>query len=116
MRLVYVAGPFRGATPLAVRRNVERARDVGLQIAERGAYPVIPHTMTSEFDQLLTDQFWLAGTMELLRRCDAIFLIPGWEASSGARAERVEAFVSGMPIFTQLAEVERWLKEGVVRV
>lgn len=85
--LIYIAGPFRGPTPLAVRRNVEAARDLGLRVAEAGGYPVIPHTMTSEFDKLITDEFWLQGTMELLRRCDGIVLHPNWVVSRGAKAE-----------------------------
>jgi hypothetical protein len=85
--LVYIAGPFRGPTPLAVRRNVEAARDLGLLVAAAGGYPVIPHTMTAEFDKQLTDQFWLDGTMELLKRCDAIVCSENWEWSKGAQAE-----------------------------
>ena len=96
--LIYIAGPFRGPTPLAVRRNVEAARDLGLRVAEAGGYPVIPHTMTSEFDKLLTDEFWLQGTMEMLRRCDGIVLSPTWESSSGARAEHDAAREMHMPL------------------
>ena len=95
--LIYIAGPFRGPTPLAVRRNVEAARDLGLRVAEAGGYPIIPHTMTSEFDKLLTDQFWLDGTMELMRRCDAIVLSHRWMPSTGAKAEYVEACRLGIP-------------------
>lgn len=96
--LIYVAGPFRGATPLDVRRNVEAARDLGLRVAQCGGYPMIPHTMTAEFDKQLTDQFWLDGTMEMLRRCDAIILLPTWKQSTGAKAEAEEARTR-MPTF-----------------
>jgi len=85
--LIYIAGPFRGPTPLAVRRNVERARDLGLRVAEAGGYPIIPHTMTSEFDKQLTEEFWLTGTMALLARCDAVYMMRTWCQSSSARAE-----------------------------
>jgi hypothetical protein len=95
--LIYIAGPFRGATPLDVRRNVERARDYGLIVAQAGGYPMIPHTMTSEFDKQLVDQFWLDGTLEMLLRCDAIALIPGWQDSRGATLEQAWASARGMP-------------------
>lgn len=85
--LIYIAAPFRGPTPLDVRRNVEAARDLGMRVAQAGGYPVIPHTMTADFDKQLTDEFWLAGTLEMLKRCDGIVLSPDWERSSGARAE-----------------------------
>lgn len=95
--LIYIAGPFRGPTPLAVRRNIEAARDLGLRVAEHGAYPMIPHTMTAEFDKLLTDQFWLDGTMEMLKRCDAIVCTPNWQKSSGARTELTWAQENKLP-------------------
>ncbi len=85
--LIYIAGPFRGSTPLDVRRNVEAARDLGLLVAQAGGYPIIPHTMTAEFDQQLHDQFWLDGTLAMLMRCDAIVLLANWERSTGARME-----------------------------
>lgn len=95
--LIYIAGKFRGPTPLDVRRNVEAARDLGFRVAQAGGYPVIPHTMTVDFDKQLTDEFWLQGTMELLKRCDAIVLTANWMQSSGARAELVMAESLNMP-------------------
>jgi hypothetical protein len=97
--LIYIAGKFRGPTPYDVRRNVEAARDAGLYVARLGGYPVIPHTMTADFDKQLDDQFWLDGTMELLRRCDAVCLIHNWSFSQGARAEKAEAVRLDLPIF-----------------
>lgn len=106
MPLIYVAGPFRGPTPLDVRRNVEAARDLGLHVARCGAYPVIPHTMTSEFDKQLTDQFWLDGTMELLRRCDGIVLHARWRSSMGAIAEHNMAADLQLAVFH--ADTDGW--------
>lgn len=99
--LIYVAGPFRSATPLGVRRHVEAARDVGLKIAECGAFPIIPHTMTADFDKLLTDDFWLAGHVALLLRCDAMFLMASWVKSAGAREEYNMATLSGIRVFRE---------------
>lgn len=110
--LIYIAGKFRGPTPLDVRRNVEAARDVGYCVALHGGYPVIPHTMTADFDKLLTDDFWLAGTMEMLRRCDAVMMVGGWPASVGATAERDEAVRLALPVFDagDFDVLERWVQ------
>lgn len=113
--LIYIAGPFRGPTPLAVRRNVEAARDAGLLVAQVGGYPIIPHTMTSEFDKQLTDEFWLDGMMELLRRCDAVFLLPTWKDSRGATAEYEEAIRRGTPTFGDLSALRHWVTGYVAR-
>lgn len=85
--LIYIAGPFRAPTPYEVRLNVERARDLGLCVARLGGYPVIPHTMTCDFDKQLTDRFWLEGTLTLMQRCNAIVFTPNYLQSRGARAE-----------------------------
>lgn len=113
--LIYIAGPFRGPTPYAVRKNIEAARDIGLTVAYHGGYPIIPHTMTGDFDKQLTDEFWLEGTMEMLRRCDAILLGHRWNLSTGARAERDEAERLKLPIFySNNLEWERQLADWVL--
>lgn len=113
MPLIYIAGPFRGRTPLDVRRNVERMRDVGLIVAAyTGGYPVIPHTMTCDFDKQLTDDFWLDGTMAMLRRCDAILLTSYWARSQGAIAENKVAEQIGLPRFFEVDGYDK-LREWV---
>lgn len=104
--LIYIAGPFRGPTPLAVRHNVERARDFGLVVAAHGGYPVIPHTMTAEFDKQLTDDFWLVGTMELLKRCDGLAALSTWNQSAGAMAEVGWALGHNLPCWPEDSERE----------
>jgi hypothetical protein len=111
--LIYIAGPFRGATPLAVRRNVEAARDLGLRVAEGGGFPMIPHTMTSDFDKQLDDQFWLDGTMKMLSRCDGVCLTANYELSSGARAELQYARSIRLPEYIDgrsLMSIESWIR------
>lgn len=110
MRLVYVAGRYRAPTTWERERNIQQARLVGAEVAKLGAYPVIPHSNTSHFDGLADDQFWLDGTMEMLRRCDAVVLVVGWEQSSGTRAEKAEAERLGLPVFSTLDDVEWWIK------
>ena len=110
MKIVYIAGPFRADTAWGVELNVRRAEGWGLRVAKMGAMPLIPHTNTRFFHGLLTDAFWIEGTAELLRRCDAILTIPGWEDSSGALAEFELAGELGLPQFTTmgLPELEDW--------
>jgi len=99
MKLVYVAGKFRGPNAWAIEQNIRRAEEVGLQVAEAGAAPVIPHANTRFFHGTLTDEFWLAATMALLERCDGMVLVENWKDSVGACAE-VDRFMQlGRPIF-----------------
>lgn len=100
--VIYVAGAYRARTRQAVELNIQAARAVGLLCCQKGWSPVVPHANTGHLDALdptIGDQFWLDATMELLRRCDALVLVPGWERSKGTRAEIAEAQVRGIPVY-----------------
>ena len=109
MHVIYIAGPFRGQTAWQVHRNVCEAEEFAFMVAEAGAMPLCPHTNTAHFDGTMNDRFWLVGTLELLRRCDAIFVTSRWVWSSGARAEMKEAIDRGMPAFQDVPALRLWL-------
>lgn len=117
MKVVYIAGPFRGRNAWAVHRNVEAAKAWILPIAELGLVPLSPHCLYSDFDGTMTDRFWLDATMDLLRKCDGIFMMPSWRKSTGAKAELAEASRRGLPAFFSLASLLRWVTgSGSIRV
>lgn len=115
MKIVYVAGPFRGPSNWAVQNNVRNAEALSLLVAEAGAMPLCPHKNTQHFDGLLTAQFWIDGTLELLRRCDAMVLVPNWQSSSGTRGEVAEATRLGLPVFHDVDALKAWLRAEVSR-
>jgi nucleoside 2-deoxyribosyltransferase len=109
MRIVYIAGPFRGPNSWEIERNVRRAEELAYEVFQLGVMPLIPHANTRWFHGQGPDEFWLEGTKELLRRCDAIILAEDWLRSSGACGERDEAFARGIPIFHKVSELAEWL-------
>lgn len=111
MRLIYVAGKFRGADGWSLTGNVRLAEALAFEIAKTGAVPVCPHSMYVSFDRTLNDQYWLEATLALLSRCDAILMCPSWEVSEGARGEHAFAKRVGMPIFYNVPEMQTWAKE-----
>lgn len=114
MRLVYVAGPLFGPDDWAIRRNIHRAASLGFAVAQLGCYPVIPHTNTgSVFCGTLTPKFWYAGTLELMRRCDYVILVPGWEDSKGTVDEVADAKRRGQPVFERIEDLKIELKLDV---
>lgn len=99
MKMVYIAGPYRAPTTWQITQNIQRAQEVGAQVLQvKGLYPVIPHMNTHHMDGIADDQHVLDGTMEMLRRCDAVILVGGWESSSGTIGEIREAQRLGLPI------------------
>lgn len=103
--LIYVAGPYRAATRDAIAQNIDAARVIGISAAALGWFPVIPHANTAHMELDLPglgDDFWLAGTLEMMERCDAVVLVPGWQNSAGTRGEIIRAEELGIPIFRAL--------------
>jgi len=111
MKLIYIAGPFRGATPWDVEQNVRAAETLALDTWRAGAAALCPHTNTRFFDKSGDDKVFLDGTMEMLRRCDAVRLVLGWERSSGTRMEIMEAFKLKIPVFEEGSEFRQWLHD-----
>ena len=100
MKLIYTAGPYRAATPYDVRRNIERARDVAAALWRMGWAVVCPHANSAHLDGVVPEERFLEGDLEMLRRCDALVLIPGWHVSEGSRAEKAEAERHGIPVLS----------------
>lgn len=109
MRVVYIAGKFRGANDWERTKNCDRARDLSFAVAELGAFPWCPHSNTRHFDGTLTDEFWLAGAIESMYRCDAVITVDNWGASQGAIEEVRLARERDMPVFHSLWELQQWL-------
>ena len=102
MKLLYIAGPFNHEDTIhGIARNIIAASEVALEAARKGWMPLCPHKNTSDF-QHATDipaSFWYEGDIEILKRCDAVLLIPGWEGSFGAMGEAAAAERFGILVY-----------------
>jgi nucleoside 2-deoxyribosyltransferase len=109
MKVVYIAGPFRAASAWGIEQNVRHAEELAFDVAHMGAMPLCPHTNSRFFHGLLTDEFWIEGTLELLRRCDAVLVVPAYEGSRGTASEIQEAKRLGKPVFFERWALRDWL-------
>lgn len=120
MILVYVAGPFTAPTREGVEANIRRAVDLGVEVAKLGAYPVIPHANTSDprFEHVQPYQFWIDATMAMLRPCEALITVDGWEKSSGARGEvelmKKRRTIRGSVVFHSIEALAQHLEDRKV--
>lgn len=114
MRVVYVAGPFRGPNSWEIEQNIRRAETLALEVWRMGAAVLCPHTNTRFFQGAADDAIWLDGDLELLKRCDAILMTPDWQRSSGARAEEEFARVCGVKVFYSLDVLRQWLAGAAI--
>lgn len=108
MKLIYIAGPFRGANAWAIEQNIRRAEETAFMVWSAGFVAICPHTNTRFFEGALPDHMWLEGDLEILSRCDAMVLAPNWEHSRGTAAEIAFAQERGIRVFETVTELKAW--------
>jgi len=107
---VYIAGPYTQGDPI---QNTRNAIQVANSIVDYGVVPIVPHlTMTWDLTHPRPPLFWYEYTLDLLKRCDAIYRLPG--PSTGADREVGYSRENGIDHLEQLSDLICWcLKHGV---
>lgn len=103
MKLIYIAGPFNSRPGVPMEANVRLAEELARALASTydEVQPVVPHSLGRVLFGYQDEHAAYAGTLELMRRCDAVVLGEAWEESKGATAEREEAQRLGLPVFEE---------------
>lgn len=91
---IYISGAVTGTCDYT-----ERFARAEREIAAAGGEPINPLKMHKILKPETTtwEQFMIAD-LGLLRACDAVYMIPGWKKSKGARMEHDQAQLLGLPI------------------
>lgn len=112
MILVYIAGPYRADCALKTSRNISRAEQMAkrLTLERDNCIPITPHKLFElwDFDGGLRNvhpEYYLSGTLEVMRRCDAVLVLPDYRRSSGTIAEIAEAERLGIPVYYSVESV-----------
>lgn len=102
-KVIYVAGPLTGPNEGI---NTQIARHYALKLFEKGHTPIVPHT-NNDYCPLDMEHYRQAMhcCLDLIHRVDAVFMIPGWEQSLGARCERYAAYATGRTVYYDLHDV-----------
>lgn len=103
--LIYIAGPYRGASESDVFANIMRARTVAIQVWKAGFTAICPHLNTMFFGGVVKDDVILESDLFILSRCDAVLVLDGWEASAGTKSEIGHANDNGIPVFFSLYDL-----------
>ena len=109
--IVYISGAYSNGDR---EENVARARRVAIELLKRGLTPLCPHTHYHNFDHEGVDyDAIIRADVELLLRCDAVLMLPGWQTSNGAKIEHKRAIEEGIPVFYGVEEILKALRDGV---
>lgn len=115
-KLIYIAGPYRSSSEYGVLRNIQRAQEAAAEVWKLGLYALCPHANSAFFGGITSDEQFLDGGLEMLRRCDAVYLVPidavRYNRSKGTLAEVAEAERLDIPIFNSLGDLATWRDLG----
>jgi hypothetical protein len=98
LKIAYIAGAYRSETISGTVKNIRAAEYVAIKYWKKGYAVICPHKNTALFDGLMPDKTWLDGDIEILKRCDVIVMMQGWEDSTGSKAEHFFALRNGIEI------------------
>jgi hypothetical protein len=82
-QVVFISGPYRGN----VEHNIIMARRAAIKLWQQGYAVICPHMNSARMDGECPDDYFLEGDLEILKRCDIIYILKNWEESEGASAE-----------------------------
>lgn len=114
MKTVYIAGPYRWRgsrwVPAIIGEiiNIYKAWKIARDCWVAGFAAVCPHTNGMLMDRFGgTPELFLKGDLNILRQCDCILMMPEWEKSKGAIAERDFALTFCIPIYYSIDSLKR---------
>ena len=102
---IYISGPITGTNDYFDRFNNATKKLLGM------GHDVFNPVDISVVLPRLEDYEYLKIDFELLKMCDAIYLLEGWEASEGAKAELLTAIHEDKKVIVQGREGKIFLKE-----
>lgn len=79
---IYISGPITGWP------NYEERFESAEELLHQGGYDVInPADALAYMPKSTSHEEYMAKSFELLKECDGIYMLDGWEKSAGARTE-----------------------------
>lgn len=97
IKLIYLAGSLRG-NKIKKAINMKRAKRWARYFWLQNVAVYSPHLNSGFIDHPKTDEFMLAANREILKRCDAVVVMQGWEKSIGTKLEIAYAKENGIQV------------------
>ena len=97
--IVYIAGPYSPINGLTINENVNNAKELAKECWKNDIPAICPQMNTAFMDAVTSPDVFYIGDLDIIERCDAVLMVPGWEKSFGAKMERLHALREEIPVF-----------------
>ncbi len=107
VEVLFIAGAYMNSDSNKIERNIKLAEEHSITLWNRGYKVFCPHLNTCHFEvkAKADEKAYREFDLRMLQYCDAVFALPNWEESEGAKAEIEEARRLGKPVFHSLDEL-----------
>jgi hypothetical protein len=110
--LIYVAGPYTTNNQLGILKNIKTGIDVCVELINMGFAPYCPwldyqYVISHGVDgKVLFDV-----SVEYLLVSECMYLVEGWEESTGVKKEIIIAGLIPIPIFNTMIDCKNFLRK-----
>lgn len=107
MKVIYVSGKYRSPTEIGLMENIAHAERAAIKLWREGFAVICPHKNTACLGGIFNGtqdehEFWMAGDLEIVSRCDAIYMLSNWQTSKGAKRELAKAQELGLGVLYEM--------------
>lgn len=96
-RKIYISGPISGTDDWE-ERFTRAEKDLRGIYSAAGEEIEVVNPASLRMPESTTWQQYMDITLQMLRGCDEIYMLKGWQRSKGARIERLYALGSGIQV------------------
>ena len=101
--LLYVAGAYHSDLPENIAFNIAKAEKVSIELIRNGWDVFTPHKNTAGYeryeDKNINKRTWIDMDLNILARCDGIFVMDNWRTSAGTKEELKFARDNCIPVY-----------------
>ncbi len=101
MKVIFVSGRYSADSDNNLFENIYHARTEARKLWMKGWAVICPHSANAFMSGTENDLVFLEGNLEILRRCDAIYMLNGSAESIGAIEELKLAKELGLEIIQE---------------
>lgn len=85
--ICYISGKYSSSTSEETQGYVDHANDAGIRLLREGRVPIIPHVNFHFFPKDITYKQFMLADIEIMKRCDSLYMLNNFEDSRGAKIE-----------------------------